>query len=343
MDTKKIPIFLASDENYAPFVATTIRSFLKHTESFLHFFVLDDNILAESKQLIEESIAPDFSNYEITYIDANQFDLSRFPDVSGITVTTYARYFIPETCPFQYEKAIYSDVDVIVQLDVAELYRVELEGHAIAAVPADYMDVEYIHSRHLQELDSTHSGIGFSAGLLVLDIRQFRAKQIQQALIDLTIKHFGNKNLRYGDQDILNLYFKNDYRRLDCKYIYPANPLYVPTLKEFCEAKGLSMPKPENSILHYLTGTKPWNDVNCIYLDEFWETLVCTKFMNRVVKMFGISNRQKERDALIAATPVYYDVTLFGKTILAINKEGDVFVLRLFGRFKLASLQGRKR
>ena len=48
-----IPIFLASDENYAPFLCTTLFSILKHTESFIEFYVLDGGIENKSKILIE--------------------------------------------------------------------------------------------------------------------------------------------------------------------------------------------------------------------------------------------------------------------------------------------------
>ena len=39
-----IPIFLASDNNYAPFVATTIASICDNTKSFCNFYILDGGI-----------------------------------------------------------------------------------------------------------------------------------------------------------------------------------------------------------------------------------------------------------------------------------------------------------
>ena len=37
----RIPIFLSSDNNYAPFVATTIASVCDNTKSFCDFYILD--------------------------------------------------------------------------------------------------------------------------------------------------------------------------------------------------------------------------------------------------------------------------------------------------------------
>ena len=59
-----IPIFLASDENYAPFLCTTLYSILEHTKSFIDFYVLDGGIEANSKGLIEKSLRQ-FNNYSI--------------------------------------------------------------------------------------------------------------------------------------------------------------------------------------------------------------------------------------------------------------------------------------
>ena len=47
-----IPIFLSSDNNYAPFVATTIASICDNTKSFCEFYILDGGITQEIKSTI---------------------------------------------------------------------------------------------------------------------------------------------------------------------------------------------------------------------------------------------------------------------------------------------------
>ena len=48
----RIPIFLSSDNNYAPFVATTIASICDNTKSFCDFYILDGGIEEENKEKI---------------------------------------------------------------------------------------------------------------------------------------------------------------------------------------------------------------------------------------------------------------------------------------------------
>ena len=45
----KIPVFLASDDNYSPFCATTMASILMHTKEFIEFYILDCGISQKNK------------------------------------------------------------------------------------------------------------------------------------------------------------------------------------------------------------------------------------------------------------------------------------------------------
>ena len=62
-----IPIFLSSDNNYAPFVATTMVSILANTNSFIEFYVLDGGITSENVEKIQ-SLKNNFKNFSIEFI-----------------------------------------------------------------------------------------------------------------------------------------------------------------------------------------------------------------------------------------------------------------------------------
>ena len=49
-----IPIFLASDENYAKYMAVTMTSIFTNTEEFIEFYILDGGITDETKKKFEE-------------------------------------------------------------------------------------------------------------------------------------------------------------------------------------------------------------------------------------------------------------------------------------------------
>ena len=57
VDKKIIQVFLASDENYTPFLAVTMYSILLNTNSFVEFYILDGGISKKSRQKVEKSVS----------------------------------------------------------------------------------------------------------------------------------------------------------------------------------------------------------------------------------------------------------------------------------------------
>ena len=62
-----IPIFLSSDNNYAPFIETTIASICDNTKSFCEFFILDGGITKENQEKICK-LKNEFNNFNITFL-----------------------------------------------------------------------------------------------------------------------------------------------------------------------------------------------------------------------------------------------------------------------------------
>ena len=83
-----IPIFLASNDKYAPFVATTIASVCYNTKSFCEFYILDSGISNLNKKRIE-LLKEKFNNFSIEYlkVDLNKFD--GFKSADYISLDTY--------------------------------------------------------------------------------------------------------------------------------------------------------------------------------------------------------------------------------------------------------------
>ena len=117
-----IPIFLAADDNYAPFVATTIASVCDKTDSFVDFYILDGGISLENKEIIL-NVKKYFKNFSIEFIKINaEEQFKNFQTITHLTLAAYNRLLIPILKP-NLKKVIYLDVDVIVMDDISELYK----------------------------------------------------------------------------------------------------------------------------------------------------------------------------------------------------------------------------
>lgn len=296
----KIPIFLSADNNYAPFVATTIASICDNTKSFCDFYILDGGITEENKEKIC-LLKTLYNNFSIEFI---QIDLEKefegFVVTSCITKSMYSRFLIPYLKP-EINKAIYSDIDVIVLGDISEMYNENLSGYAIAAV---------LEAFGCNPLNKTMFGISdthryFSSGNLIIDCNLWRKNNIIQKIREIE-KRYRNV-LKFADMEILNILFQDSYKELEPKYCYINQNYFFPDI-----------PK-DIFIRHYNGAIKPWhinfdnnviNDVGLFWhyakITMFYHELVdnCKNvdknFILRQLKVYEMVNKAQARKRLIS-------------------------------------------
>lgn len=208
-----IPTFLASDDNYAPFVGTTICSIIKNTKSNVDFYILDGGISEENKNKIY-SLTKKKKNISIEFITIEKEKLEKFPNIEHYSLNTFSRYFIPE-CKPKLNKIIYLDVDIIVKGDIAKLYNQDLEEFPLGAILEDFYLGNYTYLK--KTIPEYHGGSNyFNAGVLVLNLDYFRKNNLTQILINKTLELANILNT--ADQDVFNLVFENNFKALDYKF-----------------------------------------------------------------------------------------------------------------------------
>lgn len=212
MQNKHIPIFLASNDKYAPFVATTIASVCYNTKSFCDFYVLDSGISSLNKNRIEK-LKEQFKNFSVEYLSVDLSKFDGFKSADYISLDTYSRFYIPLLKP-ELEKAIYMDVDMIALGDIQELYDIELGEYALGAVPEQFgLNVKTVMK---QKINCGEEHKYFNAGLLLMDLKKWRDNNILESLLKIEKEY--KEQLTYADQCILNKCFDNNYKQLDNKF-----------------------------------------------------------------------------------------------------------------------------
>ena len=279
-----IPIFLASDNNYAPFVATTIASICDNTKSFINFYVLDGGISEINKEKIV-SLKNKFDNFSLEFIILDvEKEFKGFIETEKISKSMYNRFLIPLLKP-EINKAIYTDVDVIVVDDIAKLYNEDLENYALGAVWEEFFENSYnISRKSTLELSDSHKY--FCSGILLIDSKKWRESNITEKLLELGNKY--KDKLKWPDQDLLNIYFDNNYKELSYKYCF------VDPCHEFHKKKDFI-------IRHYTGNLKPWkispHIVSELYPDNdlFWKYTQLTPFYDELVSKCIINTPQDVR------------------------------------------------
>ena len=187
-------------------------------------------------------------------------------EIRGIPETAYYRLISPELIP-EYEKILYSDVDVIFREDLARYYDIDLGDNYFGAVDTcsvlrpDYQ--EYLRKEYGYDW---HDGY-FYSGNLVINSRQL--------LLDGKLKEFrelGRNQYHQQDMTIINLACKGRIHAMTPAYCV-STPLYDLMVNRKAEMENLY---GEEEIMHALTsgivhynGAKPWQGP-CPNADIWW-------------------------------------------------------------------------
>ena len=274
-----IPIFLSSDNNYAPFVATTIASICDNTKSFCDFYILDGGIEEENKEKICQ-LKTLFNNFSIEFINIKNSIKNFSTSDRYASNTMYARFLIPLLKP-DINRALYSDVDVIVVGDVSEMYNEELDDYIIGAIQAPFVDCKKITP--FMHFSDKH--VYFCSGNLLIDCKKWRDEGITQKLFNIYDKY--HNVITSPDQDILNKCFDTKYKPLPKKYC--VTEYHMDYYK-----KNLDI-----LIRHYGLKIKPWNlnptKSSSLFpdLQLFWDYAKKTSFYSILLQNVQDESEQK--------------------------------------------------
>ena len=295
-----IPIFLASDDGCAPFVATTMASILCNTKSYVDFYVLVEKISVSNKRLIR-ALGDKFMNFSVEFIEVdakNIFNGFFVKEHHHVTLIGYSRFLIPKLKP-NINKAIYLDVDTIVLRDIVEFYNENLNGYIIGAIWEESLDesVNNILRKNIMQFSQSHKY--FNSGVLLIDCQKWRENNIEEKLFSMD-KMYPQRSTH--DQDILNKCFDNNYQQLDKKYNY---------LNQDC----FSLKANSDIVVRHFNGKiKPWHCDCCCnsdfehktiqpikHFEEFWFFAKMTSFYEELWQNYEKSAENFKRKLRVAA------------------------------------------
>jgi lipopolysaccharide biosynthesis glycosyltransferase len=175
----------------------------------------------------------------------------------------YLRLLMGMVLPANIQKVIYLDCDMIVESDLAQLWRQSLGGAAVLAV----RDFGYPTLR--QGLPHTVDLLGcdgtdpyFNSGLMVVDLKRWREQRIGERVVEYTRRFF--ETVRFGDQDGLNAVLWNQWKAIDLAWNVQVGALtYLRTAGPWEDSEELVIRGDEllahPRILHFVGGHKPWH------------------------------------------------------------------------------------
>ena len=287
MTTKQniIPIFYSTDDNYAPWLAASLKSLVDNTSKQNKYIVhiLNRGLKKESIDNLSSLVS---NNIKIKFVDVSEKIkpfLANLAPVYYFSVQMYFRIFIASMFP-EFDKVVYLDCDTIVLSDIAELFNTDLKGNILGAAVDQIVSRTKPFHNYVRYAGCVEHTRYFNSGVLVIDAKQFREEEIEKKFLDILVKH--NFDLVAPDQDYLNFlckdkvfYLSNFWNKM------PINDGQTGTIH----------------LVHYNFFRKPWKDSYVKYRKFFWDYIKKTPYYEYAVeysKGFTILDRQNVRKAL---------------------------------------------
>lgn len=266
---KPLNIIVTTDNQYIILLAALIKSIEINIRinQKINIYIIEDNVSIKNKEKLHTSI--DKSKTELIWKKMSLIlpkDIKLPLDKTTYPLNIYMRLFIPYFMADDIEKALYLDVDMIVQSDITNLFNYDLNDYCIGAVQ-DPSVLTFNNSWggviNYQELRIAGDTKYFNTGLLLMNIKKWKDQNLTEQIINCIDNNI--KYANYPDQYGLNVVLANQWLELD------------PLWNHFC-----TIEHPNPYIIHFVRRKpiyKSYNN-NEIYRKTFFKYLKMTEWKN---------------------------------------------------------------
>ena len=259
---------------YSQHAGVTITSIFENTKSKVTVHILHDDTLSELNRERFLNTAKKFNqtidliNIEDYKNNLNKEILDRIPE--AWTIATLYRFFIPELLP-ELDKIIYLDSDIVVKLDIAELWNIDMEDNCLCAA-RDVLSYD-------EFTKTLPHYMTFRFKLLKIPVEKYVNSGVMLMSLN-KIRERGNLLNNYinwmqrnahavvgVNQEAFNAIFIDSIKIIDQKFCY------FNYLKEDIDLSG--------HIIHYIGGPKPWSVFPFNKADRlYWSTLFKSEWLS---------------------------------------------------------------
>jgi UDP-glucose:(galactosyl)LPS alpha-1,2-glucosyltransferase len=256
------PIVLAFTPDYFVPAATLLCSILRHSPASTHFEVICLLTEALPVQMQQELALLNGERLRFRFINL-QGELQDIYVDPKYTVAAAYRLLLPELLS-EYDKVLYVDCDMVVQNDIAALFRkVDMGDHYLAGVAEATLEFQLPH----MEAIGCKPGTYINSGFLIMNLEQLRRDKMVEKFMAAASAAF----LLFPDQDVLNQSCKGRILYL-APYHNAIRTFYLPQYKQaflnyYTEQDWQVVQQRGN--IHY-TGGKPWKTFT-VRFEDWWK------------------------------------------------------------------------
>lgn len=263
------------DGKYSKFVGTTMASIFETTNLGVTIHILHDATLTDDNRENFYELAErynqyvEFYNVEELCPDEIAFLREKLADKinSRFSIGAFYRLLIKRI--LKTGKIIYLDADIIVNLDISELWQQDLGDFPVAAVPeVDATQKFIITDKFLLNNGTVKVENYFCSGVIVFNLDKLDKNFFNDGVQFLA----DNPACESPDQDILNAFFSENYLKLAQKFdsfVIIDRRLKLPVTEKIYhyagQTFGLNLENPYDKLFLENFARTPWFNVDALF------------------------------------------------------------------------------
>lgn len=280
-------ILFATNDEFVPFVSVMIQSIIDHSDksNVYDICILESSVSSDYREALRRQ-ALGSENISIRCIDVSGIvkDAKFFTEnCERLSEESYYRLLIPSMFS-KYECVLYLDGDMVVNTDVADMFKISFDGALVVSsrdlwgIPECYKEGNVLRAYREELLRGFSIDDYFISGMCMFNIPAMRDYTAEKML-----EIAGSREWKQHDQDILNALFADRKKIIHAKWDYMSDRyrdirFLPPSLQEeFYEAQD------DPKIIHFGGNRKPWK---VPYMENdllFWRAAYRTEFFALII------------------------------------------------------------
>lgn len=269
--------FAIHDEKgtYAKHTAVSMLSVFLHTEDMVRVFLLHDETLSNKSMQRFDAMAKKYGHSIEYYLIDVVDEWINLKNINTFTVGTMFRLLIPKVLPSDIDKVLYLDSDIVVDMDISELWNMNFGNKLILG----RKELHYDNPIFEQGVDEDTY---INAGVLLFNLEGIRRKY---DFFNETAAYLrAHPNCMWNDEDAINYVLNGQQGVIESRF-----NSYTSKLREQNE-------KEYDSCIYHFAGDFP-HLINMEYYDKlYFDILKETPFGKGIkIKELADGAREKER------------------------------------------------
>jgi len=224
------PILLAFDSNYSKYSLVLIKNIIDktHKKKSIIFYIVVDELTDFSFQL--DYLKTNDIRFELNIIDSEEF--ANY--MTSLHLSRGAYYLLKglEIVSNYHDYCLYMDIDIYVKIPIETIFS----------------ELSNLHSLTVPSIDDDY----FGSGLFLVNFLKNKEKFSMKNFNSIYLKY--RDSIIWHDQDILNIAFKNDWKKISI--LWDFNSQYWKFGKKHYKKIGISI--HDTKIIHFAATSKPW-------------------------------------------------------------------------------------